>query len=312
MPWGYAKLSGFDGDDEDWAEEFEDLCAEQGWNKDWNRHSGTAIATPPLHILKGCRVEFWGRKDIMKFQVVPSPEEQGLSRAEFSVLMMDAARLPDVGLGFSGKGGPNKHGSDTALSWSVMFSVSEVCSTFPSAAAWVQIQKSQVKKITTAHQSLPGAGALAVRVPCHPCCLASRQTFGWDGLRPPGGLGEPHKAWKEVGCAVCAEFWPENGSLGGGPAANAVLHVVSSFSTARSASSSRLEYYHNPRSTRTCQTACKGQSIFWDSISVLGVSTPQTNLEENSSNWRWSRGAPSPSRGTPIACNSSWWIGRIK
>ncbi|CAK8992285.1 Uncharacterized protein SCF082_LOCUS3046 [Durusdinium trenchii] len=30
----YAKLSGFDGDDDDWAEEFEELCAEQGWDKE--------------------------------------------------------------------------------------------------------------------------------------------------------------------------------------------------------------------------------------------------------------------------------------
>lgn len=29
----YAKLSGFDGTDDDWAEEYEDLCAEQGWDK---------------------------------------------------------------------------------------------------------------------------------------------------------------------------------------------------------------------------------------------------------------------------------------
>lgn len=50
----YAKLSGFDGDDDDWAEEYEDLCAEQGWNK-----------------------------------------EQGLSRAEFSVLMNDDAMGAD-------------------------------------------------------------------------------------------------------------------------------------------------------------------------------------------------------------------------
>eukprot|EP00435_Cladocopium_sp_Y103_P020825 s2652_g5.t1 len=51
----YAKLSGFDGDDDDWAEEYEDLCAEQGWNK-----------------------------------------EQGLSRAEFSVLMNDDTRRTSI------------------------------------------------------------------------------------------------------------------------------------------------------------------------------------------------------------------------
>ena len=30
----YAILSGFDGDDEDWAEEFKDLCESEGWNAD--------------------------------------------------------------------------------------------------------------------------------------------------------------------------------------------------------------------------------------------------------------------------------------
>ena len=30
---GYAALSGFDGDDDDWLEEYGDLCEDQGWDK---------------------------------------------------------------------------------------------------------------------------------------------------------------------------------------------------------------------------------------------------------------------------------------
>ena len=48
--WGYAKLSGFDGDDDDWAEEYEDLCAEQGWNKDWHMHTLAEFVVEPLGI----------------------------------------------------------------------------------------------------------------------------------------------------------------------------------------------------------------------------------------------------------------------
>ncbi|CAE7025239.1 unnamed protein product [Symbiodinium sp. KB8] len=31
---GYATLSGFDGDDDDWSEEYHELCEEKGWDKD--------------------------------------------------------------------------------------------------------------------------------------------------------------------------------------------------------------------------------------------------------------------------------------
>lgn len=30
----YAKLSGFDGDDEDWAEEYRELCLDHGWDEE--------------------------------------------------------------------------------------------------------------------------------------------------------------------------------------------------------------------------------------------------------------------------------------
>ena len=38
---GYATLSGFDGDDDDWSEEYHELCEEKGWDK----------AAPPASVI---------------------------------------------------------------------------------------------------------------------------------------------------------------------------------------------------------------------------------------------------------------------
>ena len=44
---GYAVLSGFEGDADEWAEEYEDLCADQGWSKDPGREMTVVVKIKP-------------------------------------------------------------------------------------------------------------------------------------------------------------------------------------------------------------------------------------------------------------------------